>query len=140
MKEMYLYYKKMHPDSNVSYLMFSEVLGRYNKKLLERLFRAEKVTLGSGIGVLSIKKVNRKFVKPRINWYETNKLKWEEGINKYVYYTDDYWYRFSWLKGQKLPNKSVYKFTPTKGENGITKKFKQCLDNDPFLEEKFIRR
>jgi len=140
MKEMYKFFKLVHPDSNISYFMYSEIISRYNKKaIMAKMFEGEKILLGSGIGTLGIKRVKRKFVKPSINWYETNKLKKEEGISKYVYYTDDYWYRFSWRQGTKLKNKSVYIFEPTKGVNGITKKFKKALDKDEFLAQKFIR-
>lgn len=135
--EMYKYFKIKYPDEKVSPLMFGEVIERYNKLLVKRLFMGERVSLGVKLGRLRIKRVERRFKKPRIDWYETNKLKKETGISKYVYYTADFWLRFSWLKAVNLKNKTVYKFTPTKGCHGITKALAKYCREDPFAYDRF---
>ena len=136
MKEMYEFFKLVYPEHDISYNLYSEVVSRYNKKLVDNLFKGQNITLGCGLGVLRIKKVERKFNHKKIDWGETNKLK-SEGINRHVYYTDDYWYRFSWFKGYKIRNKTVYRFIPTKGVNGITKKFANHMKSDDFADLNF---
>lgn len=137
MKEMFRFYNLLYPESDMRSLMYNEILSRYNKRAIEKkLFQGERVVLGSGLGSLRIKKVYRNFKRPRIDWNQTMQIKKETGKAKYVYFTDDYWFRFSWHKGVKLKNRSVYKFTPTKGVNGITKRFNKSLKEDEFLYEK----
>lgn len=135
-KEMYEYFKIAHPKEDISFTLFSEIVYRYNKLLLDQLLQGKQISLGSGLGKIKIKRVERKFNKPRIDWFETNKLK-KQGINQHVYYTDDFWYRFSWFKGIKLTNKTVYKFTPTKGCNGNGRKLAAALKNNEFLHQNF---
>lgn len=135
-KEMYQYFKIAHPEEDISFTLFSEIVYRYNKILLEQLLQGKQILLGSGLGKIKIKRVERRFNKKRIDWYETNKLK-KQGINKHVYYTDDHWYRFSWFKGIRLVNKTVYKFTPTKGCNGNGKRLAAALRNNEFLHQNF---
>ena len=67
------------------------------KKTIEYILEGETLRLGQGLGTIRVKKVKRNFSKPRIDWYETNKLK-REGINKFVYYTDSQWFRYYWEK------------------------------------------
>lgn len=133
MKQMYEFFCKLYPEEEISFLMFREVIERYNKLLVERILEGETVTLGSGLGNIVVQKNLRSFNKKVIDWAATNKLKKEEGINKYVYYTDDTWVKIYWFRYHKITNMTVYRFVPTKGCNGITKKLSERIKSNPFL-------
>lgn len=135
-KEMYKFFKILYPNEDVPYALFVEVISRYNKSLVKKLFAGERVSLGHKVGCIRVKRVERKFYTKRIDWGETNKLK-KQGINKHVYHTEDFWLRFSWLKGAKLKNKTVYKFTPTKGCHGITTALAKYCKENPFAYQNF---
>lgn len=135
-KEMYNFFKISYPDQSIPYPLFVEIITRYNKRMADHLFKGEQVSLGHYIGKLRIKKVERKFYTKKIDWYQTNLLK-KQGINQHVYYTEDFWLRFSWLKSVNLKNKSVYKFTPTKGPRGITSKLAKYCKSNPFAYQNF---
>lgn len=136
LKQMYEFFCKRYPEEDIPFPLFAEVIKRYNTLILEQLFEGKRVILGSGLGHLGIIKKERSFNHRRIDWYETNKLK-KEGINKHVYYTDNLWVRFSWYKPGRLTNQTVYKFTPTKGCNGNTKKLAELIRDNPFALDSF---
>ena len=94
---------------------------------------------------ISIKRVERNNSKPTIDWGESNTYKKEllkkgvklydnktkEGTKWYIYYTDKDFYRYAWHKGKcKIPNKSVYKFVPTRGVKGNKEKLTTLLKQD----------
>lgn len=131
-KDMYKAYKKKYPDSDVTYSLFALYIEKFNKAVVEKVLEGKTFYFGHNLGSIRIKKVKRNFNRPTINWYETNKLK-AEGINQYVYYTDDHWYRWYWDKYRaKVSNKSVYSFKPTEGQNGAKKQLIRLLKTDEF--------
>ncbi len=131
---MYEWYRKNNPGSDVTYTLYKHILVEFYKKASKKILEGETFNLGHKLGSIRIKKVERNFNRPTINWHETNKLK-EQGINKHVYFTDPYWFRWAWDKSTvALRNKSVYKFSPTEGKNGNKKMLVRMLKTDEFAQ------
>lgn len=130
--DMYKFFKKKHPNTDVNESQFKHVAELAFKIVRDEVLDGNQWKIGQRMGNIRIRKVKRTFKKPRINIYETLKLR-KEGIEKNVYYTDDYWYRFYWEKKVcQIPNKTVYSFVPTKGANGNTKRLAKRIKNDEF--------
>jgi hypothetical protein len=131
-KEMFMEYRKNNPGTDVTYTLYKEVISMYNKKLVDVLLTGKEYNLRHNLGRIRIRKVQRNFEKPTINWGETNKLK-AEGINQFVYFTDDHWFRWYWEKRKcSIKNKSVYQFRPTEGKTGNKRKLITLLQDDEF--------
>ena len=131
-KDIYKKFKNDNSNSDVTYTFFKYIVSEHNKKLINRILDGITVNLGSKLGKLRIKKVERNFYKKTIDWGETRKLK-AEGINKHVYYTDNYWFRWYWEKiSCQIKNKSVYQFKPTAGDFGNRKRLVKILMEDEF--------
>lgn len=131
-KELFNKYLELYPDSLISYKDYVDVLTVMNKKMVEFILNGETIKLGNNMGSIRIKKIQRS--SSSVNWCETNKLK-KKGINKFVYFTSDYWYRWFWNKKLcRVKNKSIYIFKPTKGPNGNTKKLHRKIVNEPYIE------
>jgi len=129
---MYKYYIKNNPASDVTYTLFKYTVSKFFKKSVIKILDGETFYLGHKLGTIRIKRVERDFSRPTIDWYETNKLK-AEGISKHIYYTDDDWCRWCWEKNKApLKNKSVYKFNPSEGRNGNKKALVKRLKTDEF--------
>ena len=108
--------------------------------------------MGSNLSTLSITKVERDPRSPRVDWGESNKYKEEllkEGKELYnsktevgekwhIYYTDKFYFKYYWIKGKcRIPNKSVYRFTPTRGLKGNKEKLTNLLKEDDLAYLKF---
>lgn len=136
-KDMYKAFKATYPESDIPYALYSYTIEKFNKKIIDKVLEGKVFYFGHNLGSVRIKRVKRNFNKPTINWCETNKLK-AQGINKHVYFTDDYWYRWYWDKYRaKIKNKTVYKFEPTKGDSGARKKLIRLLNTDEFAHQNF---
>lgn len=136
-KEMFADYTKQNPGTQVTYTLYKYIISQFFKKAVKKILAGFTFYLGNNLGLIRIKKVPRSFENPTINWEETNKLK-AQGINKHVFFTDDWWYRWYWDKSKvALKNKSVYKFHATKGETGNTKLLSRTIKNDEFAHTKY---
>lgn len=133
-KDMYKAYVNLNPDTDITYPLYRTILETFNKKLADRILEGEKFNLGHRLGYIYIKKIKRTPSSKVINWSETKALWKEEGIKKgFVYYTDDYYYRWNWEKKKaQVKNKSVYKFVPTGGKLGLKNKLVKVLKSNPF--------
>ena len=61
-----------------------------------------------------------------------------KGIKWHVYYTDSFYCRYYWNKGKcRIPNKSAYRFTPTRGLKGNKEKLINLLKTDELAYLKF---
>ena len=130
--DIYKYYAKTNPGTDITYTQFKYILSLFNKKAIDQILQGRELNLHNRLGIIRIKKVKRNFNKKTVDWSETNKLK-EQGINKFVFYTDDYWYRWAWEKRTcNIPNKSVYSFRSTGGDYGNRKKLTRLLKTDEF--------
>ena len=62
----------------------------------------------------------------------------DTGVKWHIYYTDKDYLRYFWGKGKcKVPNKSVYKFIPTRGLKGNKEKLSLLLKEDDLAYLKF---
>ena len=131
-KEMHDYYRKNNPGTEVPYNQFKYIISEFNKKAAEHILNGETLNLGNRMGKIRIRKVKRTFDKPRIDYFETKKLR-SQGIAKTVFFTDEFWYRWAWEKKTcHIPNKSAYRFRPTGGDTGNRKKLPRLLKQDEF--------
>lgn len=136
-KEAYKFFIKKNPKSTVTYSLYKHIVSEFNKKLSLLLLEGVVFNMGHRLGTVRIKRIPRAFNKPAIDWGETNKLK-KLGINKHVYFTDDYYYRWNWDKSKcKVRNKSVYSFAPTAGPTGNRKALVKKLKTDEFAHMNF---
>lgn len=136
---LYNFYKEKNPNSVLTKTEYVKILKCANKKAGNYLMEGRKLNLGSHLGYLAIKRVKRNFRTKTVDFNETKKLK-EQGIDKVVYHTSDHYYRWYWSKVYaKVQNKTAYCFTPTKGANGITRKFAKALREDEFLYLNFLK-
>lgn len=130
--DAYKWFLKQNPDTTITYPLYKQVISQFNKKVSEAILEGEVFNMGSHLGTLRIKKIERTFTKPTIDWGETNKLK-KQGIKQLVYFTDDYYFRWNWDKSRcRVRNKSVYTFSPTSGSGGNRKALVRKLKGDDF--------
>ena len=119
--DIYEEYKKRNPGTDITYQLFKYTLDNYNKGIVEALLQGKTFNIGNKLGRIRIKKFVRNFKRKTVDWGETNKIK-AQGINKLIYYTDEYYYGFAWEKRYcTVKNKSVYKFKPAGGKRGPKK-------------------
>ena len=138
-KDMFRYFEKKYPNTDVTYTLYKYIISKLNKKIVDRVLKGKEFYFGHRLGTISIKRVERNFDKKSVNYFETKKLK-EQGIDKVVYYTDDHWFRWYWAKAKcQVPNKSVYKFSPTSGPNGIKRALSNKLKQDEFAFLNFVK-
>jgi len=138
-KDMFRYFEKKYPNTDVTYTLYKYIISKLNKKIVDRVLKGKEFYFGHRLGTISIKRVERNFDKKSVNYFETKKLK-EQGIDKVVYYTDDHWFRWYWAKAKcQVPNKSVYKFSPTSGPNGIKRALSNILKQDEFAFLNFVK-
>lgn len=96
-KDMYKWFKKKNPDTEIVYWMFREILLRHNKKAADAIIFGDVFNLGNHVGRILIKKIKRNYDKPVVDWGASRKEKKkliEEG--KLLY---EEWYE---LNGQKV--------------------------------------
>ena len=131
-KDAYRAFRKKYPKTTVTYSLYKHIIAEFNKKVSEVILDGQVFNMGHRLGTIRIKRIPRSFNKPTIDWHETNKLK-KQGINKLIYYTDDYYFRWNWDKHRcMVKNKSVYTFSPTSGANGNKKALVRRLRQDEF--------
>lgn len=136
-KDMYRYYRQNNPGTDVTYTQFKYIISRFNKIAAAKILEGETLNLGNRLGKIRIRRVKRNHNKLSVDWMATNRLK-ADGINKLVYFTDEYWYRWYWeKKACQIPNKSVYKFRPTGGDHGNRKALARLLKGDEFSHLNF---
>jgi len=128
-KEMYELYRAKRPTSEIPYWMFKEVISRFNKKASDTIIFGQILNLGNRLGDIFIKKINRNYRKPVVNWGASKTRKAEliaagitpkdpdhpEGEEWIIFYTDSWYLRWAWSKRRacRVKNQTVYKFTPT---------------------------
>lgn len=133
-KDMYKAYTKSNPNTDITYPLYRTILESFNVKLADKILEGHQFNLGHRLGYIYIKKIKRTPSSKVINWNETYAMWEEEGKKEgFVYYTDDYYYRWNWEKKKaQVKNKSVYKFIPTGGKIGLKKKLVNKLKSNPF--------
>src|SRR5690606_21174779 len=129
-----------HPTENIPCWMYKEVLSRFNKKACDAVIFGAFLNLGANLGYLLIRKIKRRYDKPKPDWGESNKLKQKlidegkvpkdkdhpDGEEWIKFYSDPWYLRWAWMKSTcRVKNQSVYAFVPTSnrsktaGDNSI---------------------
>lgn len=142
--EQYKYYKD-ELDGDYDKKIYTKIINRCNTDIINHLLKGEKIQFPKKLSYIEIRRSTRNFNKPQVNWNASNKLKEKllnegkklyddetgEGHEWIIYYTDDdycftYWNKFRC----NIPNKTVYKFVPSRGTKGLSTKLKQFLRKD----------
>lgn len=144
--DMYRWFKKNNPDTDITYPLFKETISQFNKLATEHILDGHTLKLGSYMGAIRVKKYTRMFAKkPRygpagpgfryVDWAATKKLLEDTGIRKLVVFTDDYYFGWYWDRGLcKVKNKTVYVFKPTTGAKGNRKRLSRFLKSDEMVK------
>lgn len=132
--------------------LFKELCEQFNIAAIEMILEGRQLTMGSNMSNLSIRRIERNPSKPTVDWWESNKYKSElleegqklydsdtgEGVQWLIYYTDPWYCKFHWEKHRcKIPNKTAYRFTPTRGIKGNKEKLSKLLKEDDLAYLRF---
>lgn len=132
--------------------LFTEICEQFNIDMVNMLLEGKSFTMGSNMSNLSIRRIERNPSKPTIDWWESNKYKQEllakgkklfdsntgKGTQWLIYYTDPWYCKFHWEKHRcKIPNKTAYRFTPTRGVKGNKEKLTKLLKEDELAYLRF---
>lgn len=136
------------------YIKFRKVIEQYLERARAAIINGEALNIGSGVGKICGRRIQRDFRKKtqqKIDWYKTkrlpNNLVWNEEkkkmvYKKKVYFTTDDWCRIAWHRFGMIRHETVYEFAPTtrnsKGETGFKMEFSQAQTKDPLLKYKYI--
>lgn len=139
--------------SPVGKALFKDICGEFNISIVENiLLEGKSFNMRSNLSNISIRRIERNPSAPTIDWWESNKYKQElmqegvelfnpetgEGKKWFIYYTDPWYCKYHWEKHRcKLPNKTVYRFTPTRGLKGNKEKLTELLRTDELAYLKF---
>ena len=142
----------MRSNQEITKALHREICAEFNIMAIDYILDGGKFKMGSNLSSISILRLDRNNSSPMIDWGESNKYKKElidsgeevyssitkEGTKWHIYYTDEEYCRFYWNKGKcKIPNKSVYKFIPTRGLKGNKEKLTSLLKEDDLAYLKF---
>lgn len=135
-----------YENKEITKSLFKDICAEFNIEIIESILEGKEFNMKNNLSSLSIVRKERDPRSPRVDWGESMKYKKEleaEGkdlkdIKWHIYYTDDYYCRYYWKKGKcRIPNKSVYKFTPTRGLKGNKEKLINLLKSDDLAYLKF---
>ena len=130
-------------EEPISKKLFKEICERFNMEVIEGILEGSVFNMKNNLSNLSIRRIERNPSKPTIDWWESNKYKQEllaEG--KTLFSEDDpegsKWFIYHWEKHKcKIPNKTAYRFTPTRGVKGNKEKLTKLLKEDELAYLKF---
>ena len=132
--------------------LFRSICSEFNISIIDYLLEGNKFDMGSNMSSLSVVRVDRDPRSPKVDWGESLKYRKEleadgselydsltgKGEKWHIYYTDNFYCKYYWKKGKcRIPNKSVYKFTPTRGLKGNKEKLTNMLKLDDLAYLKF---
>jgi|TARA_A100001391_G_scaffold100558_1_gene66841 hypothetical protein len=147
-----IYNDYCNTNENIDKTIFKAICSDFNIKTVEDILEGGTFNMGNNLSTLSIRRTERDPRSPRIDWGESNKYKkellengktlyskhTEKGVKWYIYYTDKFYCRYYWNKGKcRIPNKSAYRFTPTRGLKGNKEKLINLLKTDDLAYLKF---
>jgi|TARA_R110002020_G_scaffold190728_1_gene390342 hypothetical protein len=133
-------------NENVDEVTFKNICSEFNIGIIDYILEGKEFNMKSNLSSLSVVRKDRDPRSPKIDWGESIKYKKEleaEGKNLkdikwHIYYTDEYYCKYYWKKGKcRIPNKSVYRFTPTRGLKGNKEKLITMLKTDDLSYLKF---
>jgi hypothetical protein len=132
--------------------LFKEICETFNIAVINGILEGSVFNMKNNLSNLSIRRIERNPSKPTIDWWESNKYKQElllggktlysednpEGAKWFVYYTDPWYCKYHWEKHRcKIPNKTAYRFTPTRGVKGNKEKLTKLLKEDELAYLRF---
>lgn len=132
--------------------LFKELCEQFNVEVVNSILDGKVFTMGSNMSNLSVRRIERNPSKPTVDWLESNNYKKEllengeklydnttgEGAQWLIYYTDPWYCKFHWEKHRcKIPNKTAYRFTPTRGIKGNKEKLSKLLKEDDLAYLRF---
>lgn len=135
--------------------IFKKICEEFNIEIIDLILEGNTFDMGNNLSTLSIRRVDRDPRTPRVDWGESIKYRKElefagtelynvstgKGEKWYVYYTDKFYCKYYWKKGKcRIPNKSVYRFTPTRGLKGNKEKLISLLKTDDLAYLKFKKQ
>ena len=150
-RDIYNSYKASTNDP-LTRQLFKELCEQFNIQIIEMILNGGVFTMGSNMSNLSIRRIERNPSKPTVDWWESNRYKKElleegktlynnntgEGVQWLIYYTDPWYCKFHWEKHRcKIPNKTAYRFTPTRGVKGNKEKLSKLLKEDDLAYLRF---
>ena len=134
---------------------FKKICEEFNIEIIDAILDGKTFDMGNNLSTLSIRRVDRDPRTPRVDWGESIKYRKEleasgvdlynastgKGEKWYIYYTDKFYCKYYWKKGKcRIPNKSVYRFTPTRGLKGNKEKLIHILKTDDLAYLKFKKQ
>tara|TARA_Y100001973_G_C5166274_1_gene316340 strand:+ start:975 stop:1448 length:474 start_codon:yes stop_codon:yes gene_type:complete len=147
-----IYNEYINENDYIDKKAFIDLCSEFNILIVEHLLDGKPFKLGNNLSYIQIVRMNRDPRSPRVDWLESNKYKKElldksvklydketgEGQKWQIYYTDEHYFKYYWNKGKcRVPNKSVYKFTATRGLKGNKEKLTKLLKSDDLAYLKF---
>ena len=141
-----------HVENPIETRLFKHLCEEFNMQVIDMILDGKEFSMGNNLSTLSIRRIERNPSKPTIDWWESNKYKQEllaegkqlysaesgEGEKWFIYYTDPWYCKYHWLKSRcKVPNKTAYRFTPTRGAKGNNEKLTHLLKRDDLAYLRF---
>lgn len=139
----------------MSHDKYRDIISNFFKAASTDLMEGKKLNLLNNSGYLFIKRIERSFKKPRVNWGESNKQKQEHidngdiplkgnngGKPWLIYFTDDEYFRLAWARpivGMKHTN--FYKFIPARGregKEGFKEQMAHLIKARPELKDRYL--
>lgn len=144
LKDIYKFYKAN--GGTLPKHLFKNICCDFNIHSMNKVIEeARSLDMGSNLGYIKIERIARNWSRPQVNWGESNKYKKElleegkqlfneetgEGEKYLIYHTEPFYCRFKWIRwSNRLPNKKLYNFKPTRGKHGVVTKLKEHLAED----------
>jgi hypothetical protein len=139
-------------ESPLSKDVFKSLCEEFNIMAIDYVLQGGILNLRNNLGYLSVRRIARNPKNPTIDWAESNKYKQElikngdklfdpetgEGTKWFIYYTDKWYCKFHWEKAKcTIPNKSAYRFSPSRGLKGNKEKLINLLKTDDLAYLRF---
>ena len=135
-----------YKDKDIDKTLFRAICSEFNMGIIDYILEGKEFNMKNNLSSISIVRKERDPRSPKIDWGESIKYKKEleaEGkelkdVKWHIYYTDDFYCKYYWKKGKcRIPNKSVYRFDPTRGLKGNKEKLINMLKTDDLAYLKF---
>lgn len=127
----------------ISYPEFRKIIEAYFTNAKEMIIEGGELNLGSKLGYISARRVERNLGNKAVNFFETKKQPKDPITGKrlkIVYFEDDDWVRIGWDKTKQLTNEQFYRFEPTNDDNhggGFKKQLSAANKKNPILKYRY---
>ena len=151
LKDVYKSYS-LNSEFPLDKKIFRTLCEEFNIMAMEHLLEGGVLNLRNNMSQLSIVRIDRNYAAKTIDWGESVKYKEEllkageelydsetgKGKKWFIYYTDKWYCKFYWEKNKcKVPNRSAYRFSPSRGFKGNKEKLINLLKNDDLAYLRF---